>query len=114
MCRFIDEHTDAFTRRAWEERSDGACRVLSAHGWQIAPRTYYAHKARPISARALWDMTLTEVLAGIYDPQPGPDGEPARRAPESLYGSLKMWAYLNRQGIEVARCTVERRMAAHG
>jgi len=24
---------------------------------------------------------------------------------ESLYGSLKMWAHLRRQGIEVARCT---------
>ncbi len=107
MCRFIDEHKDAFGVAP-------ICRVLSAHGWQIAPRTYYAHKARPISARALWDMTLTEVLAGIYDPQPGPDGEPARRAPESLYGSRKMWAHLNRQGIEVARCTVERLMAAHG
>ena len=35
-----------------------------------------------------------------------------RRKPESLYGSLKMWEHLNRQGIPVARCTVERLMAA--
>lgn len=34
--------------------------------------------------------------------------------PESLYGSLKMWAHLNREGIEVARCTVERLMRLNG
>ena len=101
-------------RRAWEERSDGVCRVLTEHGWQIAPRTYYAHRSRPLSARALWDMTITEVLAGIYDPQPALDGSTGKKAPESLYGSRKMWAHLNRQGIPVARCTVERLMADHG
>ncbi len=37
-----------------------------------------------------------------------------RRKPESLYGATKMWAHLQRQGIEVARCTVERLMAANG
>ncbi len=33
---------------------------------------------------------------------------------ESLYGSVKMWAHLRREGIEVARCTVERVMPANG
>ena len=28
-----------------------------------------------------------------------------RRRPESLYGSLKVWPHLQRQGITVARCT---------
>ena len=107
MCQFIDEHRHTFGVVP-------ICRVLSAHGWQIAPRTYHAHQTRAISQRALWDITVTEVLAGIYDPQPAPTGEPARKVPESLYGSRKMWAYLNRQGITVARCTVERIMAAHG
>jgi len=37
-----------------------------------------------------------------------------KRPPESLYGSLKMWAHLQRQGIPVARCTVERIMRTHG
>ena len=41
------------------------------------------------------DAALTEILAGIYEP--GPDG---RRPPECLYGSLKMWEHLNRQGID--------------
>ncbi len=56
----------------------------------------------------MWDMAVTEILAGYY--QAGPDG---RRPPESLYGSLKMWAHLRRQGIPVARCTVERLMRAN-
>jgi hypothetical protein len=34
----------------------------------------------------LWELTVTEVLAGYYEPD-----EHGRRAPESLYGSLKMW-----------------------
>ncbi|MCB0915776.1 MAG: IS3 family transposase [Actinobacteria bacterium] len=107
MCAFIDAHKDTFGVAP-------ICRVLTEHGRPIAPRTYYAHRSRPLSARALWDMTITEVLKRIYDPQPAPDGTPSRKAPESLYGSRKMWAHLNRQGIPVARCTVERLMADHG
>jgi putative transposase len=37
-----------------------------------------------------------------------------RRSPESLYGTVKLWAHLNRQGIPVARCTVERLKRARG
>jgi len=85
------------------------CRALSAQGIAIAPRTYWARRSRPPSRRALKDEALTEILAGIY--QPGPDG---RRPPECLYGSVKMWEHLNRQGITVAKCTVERLMRAHG
>ncbi len=78
------------------------------HGLQIAPRTFYAWQGRGPSRRALWDITITELLAGYY--LPGPDG---RRRPESLYGASKMWAHLNRQGVAVARCTVERLMRAN-
>lgn len=84
------------------------CRALSAQGIAIAPRTYWARRSRPPSRRALQDEALTEILAGIYEP--GPDG---RRPPECLYGSLKMWEHLRRQGVKVARCTVERLMRAH-
>ena len=76
---------------------------------QIAPRTYWAHRSATPSKRALWDTTITEILAGIYEPN-----EKGKRPPESLYGSLKMWAHLQRQGIPVARCTVERIMRANG
>jgi len=83
--------------------------VLTEHGAPIAPRTFYAWAARAPSKRALWDATITEILAGYYEPD-----EHGHRPPESLYGSLKMWAHLRRQGIPVARCTVERLMRANG
>ena len=57
----------------------------------------------------MWEITITEILAGYYEPD-----EYGRRPPESLYGSLKMWAHLQRQGIKVARCTVERLMRKNG
>jgi putative transposase len=79
------------------------------HGIQIAPRTYWAHLKAAPSKRALWDATITGVLAGIYEP--GPDG---RRPPECLHGSLKMRDYLRRQGIPVAESAVEPLMRAHG
>jgi transposase InsO family protein len=79
------------------------------HGVQIAPRTYWAHRSAAPSKRALWDTTITEILAGVYES----DAE-GKRPPESLYGSLKMWAHLQRQGIEVARCTVERILRVNG
>jgi len=83
--------------------------VLTEYGCQIAPRTFYAWLHREPSKRALWDMTITQVLAGYYEPD-----EHGRRKPESLYGATKMWAHLQREGIEVARCTVERLMRANG
>ena len=101
ICRFIAEHKARFGVAS-------ICRALSAHGCQIAPRTYYAWAKRAPSKRALWELAVTEVLAGYYEPD-----EHGRRRPESLYGSLKMWAHLNREGVEVARCTVERLMKAN-
>ena len=102
ICAFIAEHKARFGVAS-------ICAALTEHGCQIAPRTYYAWARRAPSKRALWDTTITEVLAGYYEPDS--DG---RRPPESLYGSLKMWAHLNRTGIQVARCTVERLMASLG
>jgi putative transposase len=86
------------------------CRALSQHyDVAIAPRSYYAWRVRGPSKRALWDFTITEILAGIYVPD-----AKGRRPPECLYGATKMWAHLQRQGIPVARCTVERLMQANG
>jgi putative transposase len=51
----------------------------------IAPRTFYAWLVRGPSRRALWETTLTEILAGYYEPD-----EQGRRRPESLYGAAKM------------------------
>ncbi len=102
ICAFIAEHRARFGVVP-------ICRVLSEHGCQIAPRTFYAWLSRPPSKRALWDVVIVEILASFYEPD-----EQGRRKPESLYGATKMWAHLQRQGIEVARCTVERLMAANG
>jgi transposase InsO family protein len=82
---------------------------LAVHGVQIAPRTYWAHRSAAPSKRALRDTTITEILAGYYEP----DAQ-GRRWPESLYGSLKMWAHLQREGIPMARRTVERIMRHNG
>ncbi len=102
ICEFIAEHRARFGVVP-------ICRVLRAHGVKIAPRTFHARSRRPLSKRALWDTVVAEVLAGYYNP----DGA-GRRKPESLYGAEKMWAHLQRQGIEVARCTVERLMRNNG
>ena len=102
ICAFIAEHRARFGVAP-------ICRVLTEHGCAIAPRTFYAWLKREPSKRALWDMTITEVLAGYYEPD-----EHGRRKPESLYGATKRWAHLHREGIEVARCTVERLMRANG
>lgn len=102
ICAFIDEHRDAYGVAP-------ICRALAVHGVQIAPRTYWAHRAAAPSKRALWDTTITAILASYYEP-----GAEGKRPPECLYGSLKMWAHLQRQGIPVARCTVERIMRANG
>jgi len=102
ICAFIDAHREEFGVVP-------ICRALAVHGVQIAPRTYWAHRSAAPSKRALWDTTITEILAGYYEPDA--DG---KRPPESLYGSLKMWAHLQREGIPVARRTVERIMRANG
>jgi len=102
ICGFITEHRQGFGVAP-------ICRALTFLGVPIAPRTYWAHVARSPSKRALWDMSITEILAGYYTPD-----ERGRRPPESLYGSLKMWAHLQRLGVPVARCTIERLMREHG
>lgn len=102
MCGFIAEHKARFPVVAM-------CRALSGHGIEIAPRTFHAWAVRAPSKRALWDTTVTEVLAGYYEPDAR-----GRRKPECLYGAEKMWAHLQRGGIPVARCTVERLMRANG
>jgi putative transposase len=102
ICRFIDEEKEKFGVAP-------ICRALLVHGMEIAPRTYWAHRAAMPGKRELWDTAVTEILAGIYEPD-----ENGRRPPESLYGTVKMWAHLNRQGIPVAKCTVERLKRVHG
>jgi putative transposase len=65
---------------------------------QIAPSTYYAAKTRPASPRTVRDTELTATIEQIHEQN------------YSVYGARKIWHELHRQGVEVARCTVERLM----
>jgi putative transposase len=73
------------------------CRVLP-----IAPSTYYQAKRRPASARALRDTQLKAEIARVHAENLG------------VYGARKVWRQLHREGIAVARCTVERLMRGLG
>lgn len=78
------------------------CAVLKDAGVQIAPSGYYAAKIRPPSARAVRD---TELITDIRT---------AHKANLGVYGARKIHAELNREGVSVARCTIERLMKFEG
>jgi transposase InsO family protein len=73
------------------------CRVLP-----IAPSTYHAAQRRPGSARAVRDRQLKAEITRIHAEHFG------------VYGARKVWRQLHREGIAVARCTVERLMSELG
>lgn len=68
----------------------------------IAPSTYYEQVSRSPSRRQLRDGELSEHIQRVYAANYG------------VYGARKVWLALNREGIAVARCTVERLMAQLG
>lgn len=71
------------------------CRVL-----QVAPSSYYAWKTRQPSRRAGRDERLKAAITAVWE------------ANRKVYGARKVWLRLQRDGVEVARCTVERLMRA--
>ena len=73
------------------------CRVL-----QFAPATYYAARTRPPAARTLRDDNLKVAIRRVWMEH------------LQVYGADKVWAQLKREGIDVARCTVERLMRGLG
>jgi hypothetical protein len=73
------------------------CKVLP-----IAPSTYHAASRRPASARAVRDTKLKAEIARVHAEHFG------------VYGARKVWRQLHREGIVVARCTVERLMGELG
>jgi putative transposase len=93
--RFISEHKTRFG-------VEPICRVLTEHGCKIAPSSYYDATARGPSARALRDEQLKAAIARVHAENYG------------VYGARKVWLTLNRQGIGVARCTIERLMRELG
>lgn len=72
------------------------CRVVP-----IAPSTYYAHTARAADparrpGRAKRDEHLQREIERVW------------HATRSVYGARQVWRQLRRDGVPVARCTVER------
>ena len=88
LVDYIDQHRERFG-------VEPICTVLRDAGMQIAPSTYYAAKKRPSSARAVRDAKLVV------------DIKTAHQANLGVYGARKIHAELNREGVTVARCTVE-------
>jgi putative transposase len=73
------------------------CKVL-----RVAPSTYYAAKKRLPCPRARRDAELRSEIGRVFVDNYG------------VYGARKVWHQLNREGISVARCTVERLMRQAG
>jgi transposase InsO family protein len=73
------------------------CRAIG-----LAERTYYAARARPPSARQLADEVLVVHIRRVWE------------ASYRAYGARRIWLALRRADIDVARCQVERLMAAEG
>jgi hypothetical protein len=95
MIAFIDEHRATLG-------VEPICRLL-----QIAPSTYYAHVVQrddpaKASARSRRDAKLSAAIKRVFE------------ANFEVYGARKIWRQLSREGIEVARCTVERLMRSLG
>jgi len=96
MITFIDEHKDRSTDGLrWGV--EPICEQLP-----IVPATYYAARRRPPSLRAVRDEWLKGEILRVW------------KQNYRVYGAPKVWAALNREGIGVARCTVERLMKALG
>ena len=77
-----------------------ACAVL-----EISPSLYYAAKKREEnpSARDVRDEELKREIVRVRE-----------RRGRKLYGARKIWHELNRDGVVIARCTVERLMGELG
>jgi transposase InsO family protein len=95
MIAFIDAH------RA-EYGVEPICRML-----KIAPSSYYeyaARRRRPESAppRVQRDAALKQEIQRVYEQN------------FQVYGQRKIWKQLEREGFEIARCTVARLMKSLG
>jgi putative transposase len=92
---FVDEHRHVYGVKP-------ICQVL-----QFAPSAYRRHAARQrepslISKRAQRDAELMPQVRRVWDTN------------LQVYGADKVWKQMNREGIRVARCTVERLMGKLG
>ena len=95
MRAFVDEHREV-------HGVEPICKVL-----QIAPSGYRRHAARQRNpalncARVQRDATLVPHIERVWQTN------------LQVYGADKVWHQLHREGIAVARCTVERLMQRQG
>jgi transposase InsO family protein len=95
MIAFIDDHRG-------EHGVEPICAVLP-----IAPSTYHNHAARRadpslLPRRATRDAGLMPLIARVFEEN------------FEVYGVRKVWRQLQREGQEVARCTIERLMQSMG
>ena len=96
MVDFIEHHRGQFG-------VEPICAVLP-----IAPATYFEHRARMRDparrpARAVRDDSLREQIRRVWT-----------ESFDGVYGAKKVWRQLRREGVDVARCTVERLMREIG
>lgn len=89
--KFVDEHHHEFG-------VEPICKVL-----QFAPSAYHRHAARQrdpslVSQRAQRDAELMPQIERVWN------------ANMQVYGADKVWKQMNREGVAIARCTVERLM----
>ena len=98
---FIEAHADRRTDDGLRWGVEPICRVLTEHGTPIAPSTFYDARDRT-SARTDRDEQLKAEITRVHQANYG------------VYGARKVWLALNREGIGVARCTVERLMRELG
>ena len=95
MVAFIDQHRDAYG-------VEPICAVLP-----IAPSTYFLRKAQQDdamtrAARARRDDERRTAIQRVWDEN------------DHVYGPRKVWRQLRREGVRIARCTVERLMRDMG
>jgi putative transposase len=90
VIAYIDRHRERFG-------VEPICTVL-----RVAPSTYYAAKSRPPCHRARRDAMLGSEIGRVFADNYG------------VYGARKVWRQLNREGVTVAGCTVERLMGQAG
>jgi putative transposase len=95
MASFIDAQRQA-------HGVEPICAVLP-----IAPSTYYEHKARQADPERLPERTKRDAYLR-------PEIRRVWEANFQVYGARKVWRQLNREEVEVARCTVERLMRDMG
>jgi len=95
MTAFIADHRNVYG-------VESICSVLP-----IAPSTYYEQKARQADSSRLPERTRRDAALKM-------EIERVWNENRQVYGTRKVWRQLHREGIPVARCTVERLMRQMG